>query len=193
MPRLLSIHDRHDFNHHAMPTILRRLPFYQEATTLRIPSGPAIEIKHHQIIAWVSITSTARDGLNDADARFPALIDPGFNGYFLLRQDHLSDWARIKLTEDDFPILGRLTVHGREIPRFDAEVWLHANVPGFRDQFLDVPPGRLELDAGIAVCERDMRQIRLPLLGLSALRRNRLRLHINGEKKHVSLWSPGAK
>jgi hypothetical protein len=74
-----------------MPTILRRLPFYHDSSTLRIPNGPAVEIKHHQIIVW---------------------------------------------------------------------------------------------------CPLAIQQLRLPLLGMSALRRNRLRLLVNGEKKQVSLRAP---
>ena len=44
-----------------MPAILRKLPFYEAETTLRIPGGPVVPIKHHQIVLWVSVT---RPGLS---------------------------------------------------------------------------------------------------------------------------------
>ena len=74
-----------------------------------------------------------------------------------------------------------------------GNLWLHTQTwPGFRDQFSDQPPHRLVLESGIAVCPIHMTRYRLPLLGLAALRKNRLRLLVNGEKKHVSLRTPSA-
>jgi hypothetical protein len=46
------------------------------------------------------------------------------------------------------------------------------------------------MDAGIAVFPADMTRFHLPLIGLSALRKNRLRLLVNGEKRYVTLRAP---
>ena len=46
-----------------------------------------------------------------------------------------------------------------------CNVWLHRNVPGQRDQFLEQPPHCLELN-GIAVFPKELGNYpRLPLLG----------------------------
>ena len=172
-----------------MPTILHRLPFYADNTTLRIPNGPAIEIVHDQIVIWVSIVRTAQAVPSQLEHRFPAVLDLGFNGSFLLREDHLDHWAHVRPDEENFPLTRFIRVHGENVPVFDADIWLHPSVPRFRDQLADVPPVRLEMTGGFVVVPPDMHQIRLPLLGLSALRKNRLRLVVNGAKKHISLRS----
>jgi hypothetical protein len=170
-----------------MASILRRLPFFDTATTLRIPNGPAIDIKHHQIIVWISITLAHLPELSLPCQRIPAVLDIGFNDYLLLREDHLSKWAQVSWQPEIIPPSGRLTVYGTDVPQFDADLWLHPNVPGFRDQFTTAPPFRLEIGTGMAVCPSSMTQLRLPLVGLSTLQRNRLRLFVNGEKKYISL------
>ena len=173
-----------------MPTIPRRLPFYADATTLRIPSGPAIKIMHDQIVVWLSVAPTAQPQLPASARRFPALIDLGFNGSFLLREDHVSQWAGVEFDEEKFPFLGTYQAYGHDIASFVGDVWLHANVPGFRDQVADTRPFCLEMIKGISVCPASMSQIRLPLIGLQALRKNRLRLLVNGEKRYMSLRAP---
>jgi hypothetical protein len=173
-----------------MPNILRRLPFYAEATTLRIPNGPAIQIQHDQIAVWVSIGRVAQTGSPTASQRFPALIDLGFNGSFLLREDHVNQWAKIQLGEENFPFLDSYRAYGDDIAIFAGDVWLYPNIPGFRDQFAITLPLRLDLIKGIAVAPASMTQFRLPLLGVSALRKNRLRLLVNGEKRYISLRTP---
>ena len=44
------------FEKGAVPTILQKLPFYEDQRNLRVPGGPVVIIKHHQIVIWVSIT-----------------------------------------------------------------------------------------------------------------------------------------
>ncbi len=170
-----------------MATILRRMPFFQANTTLRIPNGPAVEVKHDQIVVWTSLASADPSEFPKSDSRIPAVLDLGFNGEFLLREDHIRDWTKLEWTEADFPFVGTVTVHGEKVPLFEASVWMHKNVPGFRDQIGEGKPHRLDMDLGVAVCPEAMRQVRLPLLGLSAIRKNGLRLLVNGEKRHVSL------
>jgi hypothetical protein len=173
-----------------MPTILRRLPFFADATTLRIPDGPAINISHDQIVVWVSLGSSALPDVPTGSQQFPALLDLGFNGSFLLREDHINQWLKLKLDEMSFPFLRAVKIGGESVPTFEASVWLHANVPGFRDQLDSRPAFRLELAGGVIICPTSMSRFHLPLLGVSALRKNRLRMLVNGEKRHISLRSP---
>lgn len=173
-----------------MPTILRRLPFYENATTLRIPGGPAISIRHDQLVLWVSISPVNRAAWPGSSQRFPALLDFGFNGSLLLREDHLDQWVKGQIDEKNFPLLGAVTVDGQNVPAFEADLWLYSNIPGFRDQIADTPPIRLELVGGMILCPASISRFHLPLLGVSALRKNRLRLLVNGEKRYISLRTP---
>jgi hypothetical protein len=170
-----------------MPTILRRLPFYPDKTSVRIPDGPAIEIMRDQIVVWVSILPSTQTEWPASAQRFPALLDLGYNGFFLLREDHVVQWAKVSLDEETFPFLGTFNAYGHDIAAFQGDIWLHPNVAGFRDQIGDAPPLRLDMIGGIVVAPASAQRFRLPLLGLSALRKNRLRLLVNGEKKHISL------
>lgn len=173
-----------------MPTILRRLPFYPDKTTLRIPDGPAIEVNGDQIVVWLSIAPVGETAPPASARRIPPLLDLGFNGSFLLREDHLNEWLKLKLDEKKFRLLRTVKVDGEIVPTFEAEAWLHANVAGFRDQMDASLPARIELIGGMMVCPTLMSRFHLPLLGLSALRRNRLRLLVNGEKRYVTLRAP---
>jgi hypothetical protein len=170
-----------------MPTIPRRLPFYDAPTSLRIPGGPAVAIKDHQIIVWVSVTPASDPQGGAAPMRLPPVVDLGFNGYFLMREDHVRHWARIDLEEINYPLVGTKQIQGEGVPMFDADLWVYPNLPCFRDQCSDQPPLRLVLEPGIAVCPMHMTRYRLPLIGLAALCKNRLRLLVNGQKKRVSL------
>jgi hypothetical protein len=86
--------------------------------------------------------------------------------------------------------LGTIRHTGRRIPLHAADVWLHRNRPGERDQLLDVPPFRLELPRGIAVSASEGRFPRLPLLGLRALLGNQLHLTVSGERDAAWLRTP---
>jgi hypothetical protein len=76
-----------------VPTILRELPFYPEPTSLRLPGGGTIPVKHDQIIVWVSITRPQAPDLPADALRFPAVLDTGFNDNFLIREEQLTAWA----------------------------------------------------------------------------------------------------
>jgi hypothetical protein len=133
-----------------VPTILRKLPFYEDQRTLRIQGGPAVLIKHHQMIVWVSITQAGLLEFPAEARRFPAVLDPGFNDTFLMQEEHFRDWAG--LSAQDSNVLGFLSVYGRHAPLLDADLWLHGNRAGHRDQFALHPPFRLELNSGLGVC-----------------------------------------
>jgi hypothetical protein len=172
-----------------VPTILRKLPFYEDQRTLRVPGGPAVTIKHHQIILWVSVTRPHAPGLPVNAGRFPAVLDTGFNDNFLLQEEHLVRWAG--LAPQDLPQVDFLAAAGQRIPLHDADVWLHPNRPGFRDQFSGAPPFCLELDSGIGVWPSGLPGARrLPLLRLRGLRRADLQLWIDCQKCQVWLRTP---
>jgi hypothetical protein len=173
-----------------MPTTLRRLPFFPDATSLRIPGGPATSIQHDRIVICASLAPVNQATWAGSNRKFPVLLDLGFNGSLLLREDHLDLWVNDRLEEGNFPFLRVMSVDGEHAPAIEAALWLHPNLPGFRDQFLDTPPFRIELPGGMIVCPASMSRFQLPLLGVSALRKNRLRLLVNGEKRYISLRAP---
>ncbi len=75
------------------------------------------------------------------------------------------------------------------VPLHAANVWIYPNVPGTRKVWEGRPPYQLELDRGIAIYPADAAPLgpRLPLLGLSAVLRNRLDFWIDPVKRRVFL------
>src|SRR5205807_585504 len=72
------------------------------------------------------------------------------------------------------------------IPLREADVWIHPNVPGFRDQLANRAPFRLELPGGIAVWPAALPGARrLPLLGVAGLRRADLQVFLDCHKCQV--------
>jgi hypothetical protein len=75
------------------------------------------------------------------------------------------------------------------IAKYEADLWVHPNLPGSRDP-APGPSVRLELPDGIAVWPDQVPGgRRLPLLGLRALRWLGLRLSVDGATGLVSLES----
>jgi hypothetical protein len=172
-----------------VPTILRRLPFFPTPTTLRIPGGAAVSIKHHQIVLWVSITRREASTLAPQANRFPAVFDTGFNDNFLIQEQQFVNWAGV--TPSDLPLVDYLSADGRRVPLRDANVWIHPNQPGFRDQPSGGEPFCFELDSGIAVWPTALPGARrLPLLGLRGVLRAGLQIAIDGRKRMVSMRTP---
>jgi hypothetical protein len=155
---------------------------------LRVPGGPVVTIKHHQIIVWVSITEAGLPEFPPDARRLPAVLDTGFNDTFLIQEQHFT--ARAGLSPQDFEVLDFLSVYGRNVPLLDADVWLHRNQPGHRDWLSSQPPFRLELNSGIGVCPVLANAPRLPLLGILGLRRADLQCFIDCQGCRVSLRTP---
>lgn len=172
-----------------MPTILRRLPFFDHSTTCNIPGGPVVEVRHHQVVVWVSLARPEVSKLPPQVRRFPAVLDTGFNDNFLIREPQLIEWAGLRLEE--LQVVGHLRVEGQRVPLRDANVWLHVNRPGVRDAFADRPAFCVELDSGIAVWPTGMVGARrLPLLGLRGLHRAGLELFLDCQRCMVTARTP---
>jgi hypothetical protein len=171
-----------------VPTVLHNLPFFDEPTTATVLGSP-VHIRRDQIILWVSVERTGRAFLPPNAARFPAILDTGNSFNFAMAEHQLAQWTGLHV--ESFPRLGRIRVSGQEVPLLAANVWIHRNRPGQRDQFLDRPPFCIELDAGIAVYPHGTPGApRLPLLGLRALRRASLLLAVDCRKCRVHLRTP---
>jgi hypothetical protein len=171
-----------------MPPILRQLPIFDQATTLRVPNGPVVPIKPLQIICWASITPPGLAALPPGAQRFPVVIDTGFNDNFLLQAQHFTTWAGLAL--QDFTAMDFLSVYGQRVPLLDVDIWLYRNIPGHRDQLANALPFRLQLDSGVGVCPASLNAPRLPLLGMRALRRNDLQLFLDSRACRLWLRTP---
>lgn len=168
-----------------MSKILRKLPFFDRATTLRIPGGPVVDLKHDQIILWVSITGPGLPECPPETPRFPAVLDTGFNDNFLIQEQHLTAWAG--LSPRSLDCVEFMSAYGQNVPLLDADVWLYRNQSGHRDQLLPSPPFRLELKSGVGVCPVPVSAPRLPLLGVRGLRRAGLQLFADFHRCRVWL------
>ena len=178
----------------ALAVIFSDLPILNVASTVTLAAGVKVAITPHQPVCWVSLTPAGLPAHPPQARPFPAVIDTGFNHNFLLRSRQFRARTGYELTLDDFPIFDRLRTYGRRADLHEADLWLHPNVPGHRDQISRRPPIRLEMNLGVAVSPL-ADQPRLPLLGMLSIRENGLQLLIDGAQGRMSLrtdssWVP---
>lgn len=169
-----------------MPTIIRNLPFFDRSTTAQV-RGRSVPIRSDLIVVWVSISEAGVDKLDPRAPRFPAVLDTGCNHSFVMRERHLIEWAGIQ--PEYLRKLRPVRIYGSAAPQLAANVWLHANRRGFRDEFSGQPTFQIEAEPGIAIVPDSVGagNPRLPLLGLRALRWNKLRLKIDGDNCRVNI------
>jgi hypothetical protein len=167
-----------------MSAILRRLPFKEVADELAV-GLERIRIKPYQIIVWVSVTTRSVLELPGHAPRIPAILDTGHSDNFSIRREHLSRWAQ--LDEAALPQLRRIRDRGRLVPVHAANLWIHRNVPGKRDEYSRHTPWLLPLKQGIAVYPDEAQFPRLPLLGMRALVRNKLYFTMDPERCVVNV------
>ena len=171
-----------------MPAIIGNLPFFEKHTTVTVAGG-AVRIKPYQIIIWVSIGEMGTRVLPPNTPRFPAILDLGHSHNFSITEEHLEKWAGID--PEGLESLGTIRVSEQRLHLLNANVWLHLNRFGQRDEFSGQPPLSLEMDSGIAAYPKDTTTApRLPLLGLRGLRRADLQLHVDCQKCRVSIRTP---
>ena len=166
-----------------MARILRRLPFGSRTIEFR---DEIIRTRLDQIIVWVSIDSPRSPSWNPVNPRFPAILDSGNSHILLMTRQQAIVWTGFN--PEYFEQQKTIRLGNLLIPQRRANLWLHPNRFGQRDEFSTLPPFLLNCPNGIVICEDDNPQApRLPLLGLRALVQNRLILTIDGGRKHVHL------
>ncbi len=162
--------------------------FFETHSTVRLPDGP-VTIRPFQIIVWVSLHPMGRPILPENAARFPAILDLGHSHNFSITEFQLSRWAG--LSPNSLQVLGSVKITANRLPLLGANIWIHSNRSGERDQFSDQPPFCIPLDSGIALYPHETPHApRLPLLGLRGLRRANLQLHVDCQHCSVSLRTP---
>jgi hypothetical protein len=167
-----------------MTAVLRDLPFLEVADEVMV-GRERVPLKAYQIIVWVSLSPSEVLELPPRAHRFPAILDTGHGHNCSIQDRQLTDWASLDLRV--LPARGRLREGGRYVPVHAANLWLHANVAGTRDDLSDSPPCLVRLDRGIAVYPGQGGYPRLPLVGLRTLVRNGLYLSLDPERCVVNL------
>jgi hypothetical protein len=141
-----------------------------------------------QIILWVSIHLPGTADVTRA-RRLPAVLDTGFTSTLLIPERQRIEWAGI--TRGQLTRINSFRTGGLTLPLYDADVCLHPNRPGTRDEWAERVPFRLELRDGIGVWPSTIPGARrLPLLGLRAIRQAGLRVVVDGRKRRVHLATP---
>jgi len=173
-----------------MPAILRDLPFFDHPTTIEV-GGRRYPVPPRQHLVWVSVSHKGQREPSAGMPRFPALYDSGFTGAFLIHREHLRRWAGLH-PDHLSPLNKVMRPPGHRVPLHAANVWLHPNKRGKRDEFsvaapflLDIPP-----DDGIGICGEGEVYPRLPLLGPLAFRPSGMEVCIDHAKYRINARTP---
>jgi hypothetical protein len=122
---------------------------------------------------------------------FPAVYDSGFTGPFLTHREQLRRWAGL---HPDYlsPLKKVIRPPGRRVPLHAANVWLHPNKRGKRDEFSGAAPFLLDIphDTGIGICGEEEVYPRLPLLGPLAFRPSGVEVCIDHAKYLINARTP---
>jgi len=170
-----------------VPTIIRDLPYFDRATTITVRQH-SFPVKPEQIVLWISVAEKGGRAWDPGTPRIPAILDTGCNHNLLINRRHLAVWAGIHA--EYLRKLASIRVSGERVSQFAANVWLHSNVSGKRDELTAQPPFQLELLPGIAVYparEGERLYPRLPLLGLRAFQLAGLQIILDCDRRRVTI------
>jgi hypothetical protein len=156
--------------------ILNRVPIGEEPTSLFVGSD-LVTIKRYQIVVWISI--------NDELRPFPSVLDTGHSHNFSITESQLKTFAGISAARLEF--IGTTRLKGERIGQYRADVKIHRNRPGRMD--LGEGSYRLTIDEGISLAPEG--SSRLPILGLRALVKSGLVLNLHGQRRVISIKTPG--
>jgi hypothetical protein len=150
-----------------------------------------LRVYHNQIIVWAKFTAGPKIKPGGGATLFPILIDAGFNESFLMQERQAEAWMSPAVFAT-FNKSGNRCKLGREIlPLWDIALWLYPNVPGTRDPDPSGAPVWLDLPHGVPLTPPGSAYTKeKPLLGLRAVRFNRLALRIDGAAQRVCLDTP---
>ncbi|MGP0068987.1 MAG: hypothetical protein ACLQGP_35980 [Isosphaeraceae bacterium] len=103
--------------------------------------------------------------------------------------EHHIEWAGLQ--PGYFRRIGDVRVNNVAVPLHHADVWLHRNQLGKRDEMRDDRQFCLELNQGIVVYPVGSPNApRLPVLGLRGLKWTRLRLSVDSDHLRVRIRTP---
>lgn len=169
-----------------MPRLLDHMPFASTPDEVVVRSE-RVRVRANQIILWMSLTPLRIKSANPVAIPFPVILDTGHTHSLAIQERHLVEWAGLRPHE--LPLLGDVRERGQRVPLRKANIWVHSNVRGVRDELADRPPHLLEAPRGIAVYPAGDFP-RLPILGLRAIAENALTLTIDGARRTATLRMP---
>lgn len=171
-----------------MPRLLDHMPFPHESGEVVVRSvGERVRVRGNQIILWVSLTRERVKSPNPAAIPFPVILDTGHTHSLSIQERHLFAWAGFR--PDILSLLGSVRERGQRVLLREANIWVHQNMRGVRDELTHRPPHLVEAERGIAVYPAGEFP-RLPILGLRAIAENGLILKINDLKREATLRTP---
>lgn len=171
-----------------MTVYVDRTPFSEKSDEV-IFRDERVRIQDHQIIVWVSLSMYRELGPNLAAVPFPAILDTGHTHSFSIQERHLIEWAGLR--PEAMRVIGvrRDRERDRHVMLRTANLWVHRNERGKRDQLVE-GTAQLALSAqGIAVYSEGNFP-RLPLLGLRVIAENSLILKVDGDRRETTLRTP---
>jgi hypothetical protein len=169
-----------------MAKIIDRLPI-PARDDLAFVGTDRITLKAYEIIVWVSLSPRKDLAGEPETTRFPAILDTGHTHYFSIQERHLLRWAGLRPAA--LRPLGYARHSGRRVPLHAADLWLHRNVRGQRDQLRGTPQF-LQIERGIAVYPDEAKFPRLPLVGLRTVLDNHLQVAVDGGRRWVNVRTP---
>jgi hypothetical protein len=171
-----------------MPLLLDHMPFPHEPGEVVVRSvGERVRVRGNQIILWVSLTLGRVTSPNPVAIPFPVILDTGHNHSFAIQERHLFAWAGFR--PDYLSLLGTVREREQRVSLREANIWIHPNVRGVRDELADRPPHFVGARRGIAVYPAGDFP-RLPILGLRAIAENGLILSVDGRRRRATLRTP---
>lgn len=154
-------------------------------------SGRPVRVLHDQVVVWASLAPPSLAALPAGYPLFPVLIDTGFNDAFLMQERQAEAWMTPAVVARLVTAPVFLRLGAEQIPGRYAALWLHPNVPGTRDPDPAGNPVRLRLPTGATLTPPGSAYSKeKPLLGLLAIRFNRLLLRVDGARERVSIDTP---
>jgi hypothetical protein len=189
------------YNCTSMPPLIVDMPWPPDAgENLRDASGQPLicpttsrpmRVFHDQIIVWGSLTPLPAASPPMGFPVFPIVIDTGFNNAFLMQQRQTEVWTPPGVFAQFFTNGLSLPIGRDRIPFWDAALWVYPNIPGTCDPDLASRPAWLDLPHGIAFTPSGSAFAKeKPLLGMRAIRFNRLQLRIDGQTQRVWIDTP---
>jgi hypothetical protein len=184
-----------------MPVIIQDMPWVTDdaGEDIRSPDGSLlicpttkrpVRVCHDQIVVWASLAPVTLASLPSGFPVFPLLIDTGFNDSFLMQSQQAWVWMTSTIC-NQLPVnRHRLPVPDAYIPNRLASVWLHPNLAGSRDRNKAGAPVQLQLEFGATLAPSGPYAREKPLLGMRAIRFNKLKIRIDGQLQRVWIDMP---
>jgi hypothetical protein len=154
-------------------------------------SGRPFRVYHDQLVVWVSLAPRPLAALPPGYPLFPVLLDTGFNDAFLMQERQTEAWMTPAVFAQLTPNGKYLTIGPDRIENREAALWLHPNVAGTREPDSSGRPVRLTLPTGATLTPPGCVVTReKPLLGVLAIRFNKLTIRIDGHAQRVWIDMP---